>query len=254
MTTTHRPPDAAGTRRPPPPDTLAVSEVYGPVLQGEGAHAGRPCTFLRLMGCNLSCVWCDSRFTWDPDTPGGLRAGTHLRTAADLLDEVAAIGAPTVVITGGEPLLQQGHAAWTQLLHGIRDTGRDTHIETNGTIEPTPVTLGADAIAVSPKSDHAGPHRGHQDPALHPSWLHMAGVHPGVFFKIVVQDGPEVTAWAEDLIGAGVPPARIWVMPEGKTAEEVMRKWPAVNAAAAAAGVNACTRLHVLAFGQERRR
>ena len=44
-------------------DTSPVSEVFGPTLQGEGPHAGRPCHFIRLGGCNLSCSWCDTPYS-----------------------------------------------------------------------------------------------------------------------------------------------------------------------------------------------
>ena len=45
--------------------TLPLSEVFGPTFQGEGPHAGRRCAFVRLGGCNLSCEWCDTPYTWD---------------------------------------------------------------------------------------------------------------------------------------------------------------------------------------------
>jgi 7-carboxy-7-deazaguanine synthase len=49
------------TTKPP----LVVSEVFGPTIQGEGPHAGQRAAFVRLGGCNLTCTWCDTAYTWD---------------------------------------------------------------------------------------------------------------------------------------------------------------------------------------------
>src|SRR6185503_9206147 len=75
---------------------LRLSEIYLSV-QGESTHVGKPCVFVRLTGCNLRCVWCDSEFTFK----GGV-----WRSVDEVVDEAHALGVHTVEVTGGEPLLQ----------------------------------------------------------------------------------------------------------------------------------------------------
>lgn len=106
-------------------------------LQGEGRHTGRPCLFIRFAGCNLACPWCDTdhspRLTLSVD---------------DLLARVEASGAKSVILTGGEPLLQP----LLPLVLGLRERGVWVAIETNGTIEPEPALREAlSYIATSPK-------------------------------------------------------------------------------------------------------
>jgi organic radical activating enzyme len=100
-----------------------VKEMFGPTLQGEGAHAGRPCVFLRFAGCNLACVWCDTDFR--PEGAARLEAGA---IAARLL-ELDVHRSRLVVVTGGEPAMQ-----WdAPLAAALKDAGFRTHMETNGT-------------------------------------------------------------------------------------------------------------------------
>lgn len=75
---------------------LRVTEIFRSI-QGESTHAGRPCTFVRLTGCPLRCVWCDSEYTFS--------GGEHM-TLADVMDRVRAFGCKLVEVTGGEPLAQ----------------------------------------------------------------------------------------------------------------------------------------------------
>jgi 7-carboxy-7-deazaguanine synthase (Cx14CxxC type) len=133
-----------------------VKEIFYS-LQGEGARAGRPAVFLRFSGCNLwtgreadrstaVCTFCDTDFVGvGPD-------GGKFDTAAALARAVRARwpaaeprGAPYVVCTGGEPLLQLDEAAITAL----HEAGFEVAIETNGTLPAPP---GIDWICVSPKA------------------------------------------------------------------------------------------------------
>jgi organic radical activating enzyme len=204
------------------------------------------------MGCDLSCSWCDSPWTWDA-TRFDLRAETTHRTAAHIADALRG-GPPLVVLTGGEPLLQQARPAWTALLSRIHGLGAQVHIETNGTVLPSAETvILADTIIVSPKLGNAGAHRGHQDPTLHPGYRDLAP-NANVHLKVVVTcvaDVEDAVALAED---HGFPRHRIWVMPEGTTVEALQKRWPVVAETAAHLGVNASHRLHVLAWGDERGR
>src|SRR5258708_25350252 len=77
-------------------DTLVVHEIYASI-QGESTFAGMPCTFVRLTGCNLRCVWCD--------TPQAFYGGTRMQRA-DVLARTLSMGTPLVELTGGDPLLQ----------------------------------------------------------------------------------------------------------------------------------------------------
>ena len=253
---------------PPAVHTLPVSECFGPTIQGEGPAAGRLAVFIRFMGCNLSCSWCDTPYTWDARRHD-LRAETTLMPAEAIADRVAELAdgrRPIVVLTGGEPLLQLDQPGFVRLLEllgdgrrgGLLGLGLAIHVETNGTVAPRPYLLHhARLIVLSPKLGHAGPHRGRQDPALHPAWLDLLRDHPwdgGVIAKIVVRGADDVTEVARLADEWGVPRDRVWVMPEGTSRAALDYRWPEVAEAATAHGVNATHRLHVLAWGDERGR
>ncbi|MEP6859540.1 MAG: 7-carboxy-7-deazaguanine synthase QueE [Deltaproteobacteria bacterium] len=121
-----------------------VKELFGPTLQGEGAHAGRPCVFLRFAACNLQCSWCDTDFAAE---------GAVKLSASEIVTKLVALdvhGARMVVVTGGEPTLQWDR----ELADALRAAGFRTHMESNGTRVPAaPV----DWLTVSPKPQfHTG--------------------------------------------------------------------------------------------------
>lgn len=133
--------------------TYAVKEIFY-TLQGEGARAGRPAVFLRFAGCNLwsglerdrsdaQCTFCDTDFV---GTDG--RGGAKFSEPQKLTDKVASLwpggGAPYVVCTGGEPLLQLDEA----LIEALQARGFEVAVETNGTLD---APKGLDWICVSPK-------------------------------------------------------------------------------------------------------
>ena len=75
---------------------LRVTEIFRSI-QGESTHAGRPCSFVRLTGCPMRCVWCDSGYTFSD--------GEHM-SLNEVMDQVRAFGCKLVEVTGGEPLAQ----------------------------------------------------------------------------------------------------------------------------------------------------
>ena len=76
---------------------LRVTEIFRSI-QGESTHAGRPCTFVRLTGCPMRCVWCDSEYTFT--------GGEHV-SIDNVMQQVRAMGCKLVEVTGGEPLAQR---------------------------------------------------------------------------------------------------------------------------------------------------
>jgi organic radical activating enzyme len=106
-------------------------------LQGEGFHQGKAAFFIRLAGCDVGCVWCDVKESWD--------ASKHPhRTIQSLVDEVLTHPAPLVIITGGEPLLHQ----LDTLTSALKAIGKQVHLETSGS---SPLSGNFDWICVSPK-------------------------------------------------------------------------------------------------------
>ncbi|MGI9192260.1 MAG: 7-carboxy-7-deazaguanine synthase QueE [Chitinophagaceae bacterium] len=106
-------------------------------IQGEGFYQGHAAFFIRLGGCDVGCVWCDVKESWD--------AAAHpKRTVLDLLNEVKASGTRIVVITGGEPLMHD----CTALTETLREAGFQVNIETSAS---HPISGTWDWICVSPK-------------------------------------------------------------------------------------------------------
>jgi len=98
---------------------LRVTEIFRSI-QGESTHAGRPCTFVRLTGCPMRCVWCDSEYTFT--------GGDHY-SIDDIMAQVAAFGCELVEVTGGEPLAQKEAF---NLIKRLCDEGYEVLIETGG--------------------------------------------------------------------------------------------------------------------------
>lgn len=224
-----------------------VSEVFGPTLQGEGPYQGQAVQFLRTGGCNLSCSWCDTPYTWDGQRYD-LRQELVQMSGAAVLSEIKT-DVP-LVVSGGEPLLHQENPGFLYAIKGARYKGCDIHVETNGTLQPTRhMKHLVTAFGVSPKLAHAGKHRGRQNPALHESWPRFARQNRGVFLKVVVRNAEDVNfvaSWAKDL---DWPKRQTWVMPLGTSTEELLANWTEIASAAAAFHINATQRLHVLAWG-----
>ena len=79
-------------------------------LQGEGVTAGRPSVFLRLGTCNLSCSWCDTKYTWDWESYD-YDSEVVAMSLSEVEERVLGFGCPRLVITGGEPMMQQARLA-----------------------------------------------------------------------------------------------------------------------------------------------
>lgn len=224
--------------------TIPVSEVFGNTIQGEGPYAGRAVCFVRTGGCNLSCSWCDSEYTWRADKYD-LHKENPPTTVEEILDRLPG-GQTPVIISGGEPLLHQRNEAFQELLTRIKRAGREVHIETNGTVAPSIDTFGlVDHYSVSPKLPNAGEHKRSQHPEPWDGW---GKVHNSIF-KYVVTDKADVLEAIRRAEELGIPRTRIWVMPEGTSTEALQARWPEIARVAADEGINATHRIHVLAFG-----
>ncbi len=101
---------------------MQITEIYKSI-QGESTHAGLPCVFVRLTGCNLRCSWCDSEYTF---------YGGHKMTLEEVWAEVEQLspGGGLVEITGGEPMLQERELV--PLMQRLLDAGYTVLLETSG--------------------------------------------------------------------------------------------------------------------------
>jgi len=211
-------------------------------LQGEGRNAGRPAHFIRLAGCNLDCYWCDSAFAHRE----GVVEKPHMWGAEQAL-RLGALGfygpnqlqlfkvpprrnrvPAMIVITGGEPMLHQHNPEFWKLLNiGHRHFRHGVEVETNGTVPFHPTDEEDNGcwprFNISPKIAAADAMKpGGADPkdVRYDWWL----ANTDCTFKYVIRnhaDFEEVCAVVQE---HNIPSHLVWIMPEGATRHEQMRR------------------------------
>ncbi|MFZ2444768.1 MAG: radical SAM protein [Syntrophobacteraceae bacterium] len=113
--------------------SLKVNEIFHSI-QGESTHAGRPCVFIRLTGCNLRCAYCDTRYAYDE--------GEQMEISR-VLERVSAFGCGLIEVTGGEPLIQEETPG---LVSALLSEGYTVLLETNGSLDIDRVDAGCARI------------------------------------------------------------------------------------------------------------
>lgn len=224
---------------------LEVSEVFESI-QGEGVTAGQPCVFLRLAMCNLRCRWCDTRYTWDFDGYDRDREVTTYPVTS-LVDALARSPAQRVVITGGEPLLQQ--PAIEALLARL-NPNLAVEIETNGTLEPTlPLVARINQWNVSPKLSNSGD----PEPArVRPRALRALRDTRRAWLKLVVADPADLGEADELIARLDWPRDHVLLMPRAASREELRDNASLVARAAMQRGYRFSPRLHIELWGGQR--
>lgn len=224
-------------------------------LQGEGASMGKPCAFVRLSRCNLSCEWCDTAYTWrftGDNRPhrDGLAFERDdnqvVLSEEDVAARIAALGQPRLVVTGGEPLLQG--AALARMIALLPATAIE--IETNGTVAPH---AALDPLVaqynVSPKLAHSG------NPAalaLPADRLDAWAREPRAVFKFVVAEPEDVAEVLELKDRHAIPAARIYLMPEGRDGDTLRRRAGWLADICSKNEFSFSDRLHIHLFGDTR--
>jgi len=227
--------------------TLRVAETFGPTFQGEGPSAGQHAAFVRLSGCPVQCSWCDEPQTWDWSR-FDRRSESRLMTAEELYAWADGIPASLVVLTGGEPLVQQ--RGLIELAAALTDGGRRVEIETSGTIAPVPaLTAAVTAFNVSPKLASSRVPAGRR---IRPEALAAFAASGKAVFKFVACTLDDLTEVAGLEARFGLAP--VWIMPEGVTADRVLAGMRDLADEVLERGWHLTGRMHVLLWDGARGR
>jgi organic radical activating enzyme len=226
---------------------INVNEIFGPTIQGEGVHTGHLVGFLRLAGCNLACVWCDTPYSWDW-TRYNKDEESHKMSMSDIADAINPMNVRRLIVTGGEPMLQQ------RMFKSIKEaTGCFLDIETNGTIVPKDETIPyVDMFVVSVKLAHAGDSdeaRIKWDAIFRFAELAEEGK---AIFKFVAQNSCDFEEIEEIVDAACIPKDAVWIMPEGMTADDSLKSMRLIADEVIDKGWNLSPRLHTLIWNLER--
>jgi len=254
---------------------LIVSEIFGPTFQGEGRFIGQPAIFLRLGVCNLSCGFCDTKYTWDfKNYPiDKYIKRMYINEVYQNILDVSQEKIKRLVITGGEPMLQVakvikliGHLPvdWT---YEIETAGTVPFIESDwinnetGLGNPDNFRVPNIHFNVSPKLENSGNDFAKAidfevlDSYVNPNKFNMGyGSNYSADFKFIVGhpiDMIQVKMVVEEL---NIIPSRVFISPMGITSKDIIAITNLIADMVIESGWNLTTRLHILAWENERGR
>lgn len=182
---------------------IYINEIF-PAIQGEGLTSGTPSLFIRLQGCDLGCAWCDTKFTWHKDYLE--KADSY--SVTELIEIIRSYKQlKNLVITGGEPMLQQ--LKFKELLECLKDD-YTFEIETNGMHLPCFDVSQIKSFNISPKISSSG---NKIDLRYDSKKFKYFAYQDNVIFKFVVARTDDIKEIKRDFYF--VPKEKIWLMPEG---------------------------------------
>ena len=168
-------------------------------IQGEGFHQGRAAYFVRLGGCDVGCVWCDVKDSWDANAHPKMSVSEIAATIIEIIpSQISTAFKPLVVITGGEPLMHD----LTELTNSLQAKGFETNIETSGA---HPLSGSWDWICLSPKKFKAP----------------LPEVVPFAHELKVVIFNQSDFKWAEEYAAQVSPDCKLYLQPEWDKASVV---------------------------------
>ncbi len=224
---------------------LKVNSVFGPTIQGEGPTQGKQVMFIRLAFCNLSCTWCDTKYTWDWKNYDRAKE-VHDMDYQEVLEKLTSC--KSLVISGGEPTIQQ--KALIPLLIELRKQDYWVEVESNGTIVPQVEFLElVSQINCSPKLSNSGDSR---EKRIKPVALATLVASPKVFFKFVIGTKTDIEEVWEYVKDYSIQPNRVYLMPLGKTKDELVETTWMTKELARQHGFVFSSRLHVELWGTKR--
>ncbi len=233
-------------------------------LQGEGVSAGLPAVFVRSSRCNLHCHWCDTDHTWNFEgtpwshekdaIPGYAKHRkqdvTYEISPAAIAERVSGYPCRRVVLTGGEPLIQQ--EGWMGLIRALRsiDPAYVFEVETNGTLAPDAEFAAAvDQFNVSPKLANSGMDAGLR---LKPEALKAMVSTGKAWFKFVLTAPGDLEEIESIASLVAIPKDRMLLMPEGRTVGELNATSAWLAELCREHGYRFSDRLHVRLWGDKR--
>jgi 7-carboxy-7-deazaguanine synthase len=216
-------------------------------VQGEGVNTGKPATFLRLSLCNLACIWCDTKYTWDwerYDPDEQIKEMSLEEVELDILK----YSCKYLVVTGGEPMIQQRQLI--PLLERLKNKGFNIEIETNGTLLPAAGLVNlVDHWSVSPKLGNSGNSLSLREV---PEAYKFFGALPSSYFKYVIEDHDDFIEVQGIISKYSLATERILLMPEAQNRGVLLQRSRWLIELCKAQGYLFSTRLQILLWGNRR--
>lgn len=238
--------------------TLFIADIFKSI-QGEGKNLGTPSVFLRLGICNLQCSWCDTPYTWKKGMTDYV-ARTESWILAKIKQLVAGTGIKHLVITGGEPLLQQKQLA--PLLRRPLFRSMNLEFETNGSMPLLPEMkklmaeraeqgLAPIHFTISPKLADSGnrPYAVQPYPNAVVKFVYVGKKSEKLILEAVKKI--KKSYGASPTSGSTSTPA-VYIMPEGVTVKSMEKKYPDIVRFCIRNGFRCTPRLHIYLFGNTR--
>ena len=224
---------------------MQINEIFKSI-QGEGPNFGKPAIFLRTAQCNLKCTWCDTKYTWDWKNYDYAKEVKEM-TIEEIKEQLMDLEIKHLVITGGEPLLQQDDLA--DLLSFLKPDFY-VEIETNCTILPNKMLTDlVDQWNVSPKTENSGnPLELYENDECY----YFFANQENCFFKYVVENESDIPEIKKFVTKYNIPENRVQLMTQASTKEEISAREKSISELAKANNFLFSPRLHVAMWGAQR--